>query len=106
MISLVTIAIANIIIRKMFQFRFCSQSLSLFTFFPAEVKNAIIYIMKVILNTILFYRMAYGFRAHILNLAVYSLGLIPLTLLITNLEPHISFNATLQYGPFDNKVQL
>ncbi|XP_013908594.1 PREDICTED: transient receptor potential cation channel subfamily A member 1 [Thamnophis sirtalis] len=47
--------------------------------------------------------MAYGFRAHILNLAVYSLGLIPLTLLITNLEPDVSFNATLKYGPFDNK---
>ncbi|KAG8133687.1 hypothetical protein E2320_011453 [Naja naja] len=47
--------------------------------------------------------MAYGFRAHILNLAVYSLGLIPLTLLITHLEPDVSFNATLKYGPFDNK---
>ncbi|XP_058032168.1 transient receptor potential cation channel subfamily A member 1 [Ahaetulla prasina] len=47
--------------------------------------------------------MAYGFRAHILNLAVYSLGLIPLTLLITNLEPDVCFNATLKYGPFDNK---
>uniref|UniRef100_A0A8C6XK75 Transient receptor potential cation channel subfamily A member 1 n=1 Tax=Naja naja TaxID=35670 RepID=A0A8C6XK75_NAJNA len=68
-----------------------------------NVKNAIIYIMKVILNAILLYRMAYGFRAHILNLAVYSLGLIPLTLLITHLEPDVSFNATLKYGPFDNK---
>lgn len=90
----------------MFQFRFYSQSLSLFTFLPAEVDNATIYIMKVILNTILFYRMAYGFRAHILNLAVYSLGLIPLTLLITNLEPDVCFNETLKYGPFDNKVWL
>uniref|UniRef100_A0A670XMQ2 Transient receptor potential cation channel subfamily A member 1 n=1 Tax=Pseudonaja textilis TaxID=8673 RepID=A0A670XMQ2_PSETE len=68
-----------------------------------NVKNAIIDIMKVILNAILLYRMAYGFRAHILNLAVYSLGLIPLTLLITHLEPDVSFNATLKYGPFDNK---
>ncbi|KAL7984248.1 hypothetical protein Chor_002818 [Crotalus horridus] len=47
--------------------------------------------------------MAYGLRAHILNLAVYSLGLIPLTLLVTNLEPDISFDEPLQYGPFDNK---
>lgn len=90
----------------MFQFRFYSQSLSFFTFLPAEVENATIYIMKVILNTILLYRMAYGFRAHILNLAVYSLGLIPLTLLVTHLEPDVCFNATLKYGPFDNKVWL
>ncbi|XP_015672649.1 transient receptor potential cation channel subfamily A member 1 [Protobothrops mucrosquamatus] len=47
--------------------------------------------------------MAYGLRAHILNLAVYSLGLIPLTLLVTNLEPEISFDEPLQHGPFDNK---
>ncbi|XP_063155461.1 transient receptor potential cation channel subfamily A member 1 [Candoia aspera] len=47
--------------------------------------------------------MAYGFRAHLMNLAVYSLGLIPLTLLITSLEPSVSFNATLKYGPFDKK---
>nr|ADD82932.1 transient receptor potential cation channel subfamily A member 1 [Corallus hortulanus] len=47
--------------------------------------------------------MAYGFRAHIMNLAVYSLGLIPLTLLITSLEPKVTFNATLKHGPFDKK---
>ncbi|XP_044279991.1 transient receptor potential cation channel subfamily A member 1 [Varanus komodoensis] len=47
--------------------------------------------------------MAYGFRAHLMNLAVYSLGLIPLTLLITHIEPEVSFNATLKHGPFDKK---
>nr|ADD82928.1 transient receptor potential cation channel subfamily A member 1 [Python regius] len=47
--------------------------------------------------------MAYGFRAHIMNLAVYSLGLIPLTLLITSIEPEVSFNTTFKHGPFDKK---
>ncbi|XP_077208275.1 transient receptor potential cation channel subfamily A member 1 isoform X1 [Paroedura picta] len=48
--------------------------------------------------------MAYGFRAHLLNLGVYSLGLIPLTILITHIEPGIYFNGTQnQPGPFDNK---
>ncbi|XP_066480502.1 transient receptor potential cation channel subfamily A member 1 [Tiliqua scincoides] len=47
--------------------------------------------------------MAYGFRAHLLNLAVYCLGLIPLTLLITQLEPQTSFNTTRLIGPFENK---
>ncbi|XP_053105352.1 transient receptor potential cation channel subfamily A member 1 [Hemicordylus capensis] len=47
--------------------------------------------------------MAYGFRAHLLNLAVYSLGLIPLTLLITRLGPEGSFNGTHLLGPFEKK---
>lgn len=47
--------------------------------------------------------MAYGFRAHLMNLGVYSLGLIPLTILITHIEPGTYFNGT-QPGPFDNKV--
>ncbi|XP_062985937.1 transient receptor potential cation channel subfamily A member 1 [Elgaria multicarinata webbii] len=49
--------------------------------------------------------MAYGFRAHLLNLAVYSLGLLPLTLLITHIEPEpeVSFNTTYKSGPFDKK---
>lgn len=49
--------------------------------------------------------MAYGFRAHLMNLAVYSLGLIPLTLLIIHIQtPEQSFNRTVQSGPFDNQV--
>lgn len=48
--------------------------------------------------------MAYGFRAHLMNLSVYCLGLIPLTFLITQLEPQASFNATRILGPFDKKV--
>nr|XP_056710881.1 transient receptor potential cation channel subfamily A member 1 [Euleptes europaea] len=48
--------------------------------------------------------MAYGFRAHLMNLGVYSLGLIPLTILITRIEPGIYCNGTTnQPGPFDNK---
>ncbi|KAL8182027.1 UNVERIFIED_CONTAM: hypothetical protein K2H54_040276 [Gekko kuhli] len=48
--------------------------------------------------------MAYGFRAHLMNLGVYSLGLIPLTILITHIEPGMYFNGTQnQPGPFDNK---
>ncbi|KAM4688925.1 transient receptor potential cation channel subfamily A member 1 [Discoglossus pictus] len=38
--------------------------------------------------------MAYGFKAHILNLAIYSLGLIPLTLLIINAVIPPSLNGT------------
>ncbi|XP_061460813.1 transient receptor potential cation channel subfamily A member 1 [Rhineura floridana] len=47
--------------------------------------------------------MAYGFRAHLMNLAVYSLGLIPLTLLITHIEPDGSYNRTVKAGPFEKK---
>uniref|UniRef100_A0A6J0V738 Transient receptor potential cation channel subfamily A member 1 n=1 Tax=Pogona vitticeps TaxID=103695 RepID=A0A6J0V738_9SAUR len=48
--------------------------------------------------------MAYGFRAHLMNLAVYSLGLIPLTLLIIHINtPEQSFNTTVQSGPFVNQ---
>ncbi|KAM9163470.1 LOW QUALITY PROTEIN: transient receptor potential cation channel subfamily A member 1 [Pangshura tecta] len=47
--------------------------------------------------------MAYGFRAHIMNLGVYSLGLIPLTLLVTRIRPGISSNSTEthQTGPLE-----
>ncbi|XP_028924250.1 transient receptor potential cation channel subfamily A member 1 [Ornithorhynchus anatinus] len=38
--------------------------------------------------------MAYGFRAHIMNLALYCLGLIPLTLLVINIKPGLAFNST------------
>ncbi|KAJ7338916.1 hypothetical protein JRQ81_012818 [Phrynocephalus forsythii] len=48
--------------------------------------------------------MAYGFRAHLMNLAVYSLGLIPLTLLIIHIQaPDRPFNKTVHSGPFDNQ---
>ncbi|XP_042320383.1 transient receptor potential cation channel subfamily A member 1-like [Sceloporus undulatus] len=48
--------------------------------------------------------MAYGFRAHLLNLAVYSLGLIPLTLLIIHIErPALSSNTTVKLGPFSKQ---
>lgn len=39
-------------------------------------------------------RMAYGFRAHLMNLGIYSLGLIPLTLLVTHIQPGRSLNGT------------
>ncbi|XP_053571098.1 transient receptor potential cation channel subfamily A member 1 [Bombina bombina] len=48
--------------------------------------------------------MAYGFKAHILNLAVYSLGLIPLTLLIINAVKPTSLNGTMASS--SNTLQL
>ncbi|KFW88052.1 Transient receptor potential cation channel subfamily A member 1, partial [Manacus vitellinus] len=42
-------------------------------------------------------RMAYGFRAHLMNLGVYSLGLIPLTLLVTHIQPGRPLNGTELY---------
>lgn len=39
-----------------------------------------------ILN-VLFYRNAYGIKAHLLNMTVYALGVFPLTYLIVNLKP-------------------
>lgn len=39
-------------------------------------------------------RMAYGFRAHLMNLGIYSLGLIPLTLLVTHIQPGRPLNGT------------
>nr|XP_033785675.1 transient receptor potential cation channel subfamily A member 1 [Geotrypetes seraphini] len=41
--------------------------------------------------------LAYGLKAHILNLAVYSLGLIPLTLLILNTVPPSYVNRTVNH---------
>uniref|UniRef100_A0A8C0F9T4 Transient receptor potential cation channel subfamily A member 1 n=1 Tax=Bubo bubo TaxID=30461 RepID=A0A8C0F9T4_BUBBB len=38
--------------------------------------------------------MAYGFRAHLMNLGIYSLGLIPLTLLVTHIQPGRPLNGT------------
>ncbi|MBN3276216.1 TRPA1 protein, partial [Polyodon spathula] len=41
---------------------------------------------------------AYGLKAHVLNLAVYSLGLVPLTILIVKLKPKMSVNRTAHNG--------
>ncbi|KAM8784412.1 transient receptor potential cation channel subfamily A member 1 [Rhynchonycteris naso] len=38
--------------------------------------------------------MAYGFRAHILNLGSYCLGLLTLTFLVVNIKPGTAFNST------------
>ncbi|NXO12235.1 TRPA1 protein, partial [Oriolus oriolus] len=47
--------------------------------------------------------MAYGFRAHLMNLGIYSLGLIPLTLLVTHIQPVRPLNGTEFYeaGPLE-----
>nr|XP_040149889.1 transient receptor potential cation channel subfamily A member 1 [Ictidomys tridecemlineatus]AUF73697.1 TRPA1 [Ictidomys tridecemlineatus] len=37
---------------------------------------------------------AYGFRAHMMNLGSYCLGLIPMTLLVVNVKPGMAFNST------------
>ncbi|RXM29103.1 Transient receptor potential cation channel subfamily A member 1 [Acipenser ruthenus] len=42
--------------------------------------------------------LAYGLKAHVLNLAIYSLGLVPLTILIVNLRPEISVNRMAENG--------
>ncbi|KAM8966317.1 transient receptor potential cation channel subfamily A member 1 isoform 2-T2 [Pelodytes ibericus] len=49
--------------------------------------------------------MAYGFKAHLLNLSIYSLGLIPLTLLIINAVRPESINSTetIKPGPLTLK---
>ncbi|XP_015454094.1 transient receptor potential cation channel subfamily A member 1 [Pteropus alecto] len=38
--------------------------------------------------------LAYGFRAHILNLGSYCLGLLPMTFLVINIKPGLAFNST------------
>ncbi|XP_006860133.1 PREDICTED: transient receptor potential cation channel subfamily A member 1 [Chrysochloris asiatica] len=38
--------------------------------------------------------LAYGFKAHIMNLGSYCLGLIPMTLLVINIKPGMGFNST------------
>nr|KAF6405854.1 transient receptor potential cation channel subfamily A member 1 [Rousettus aegyptiacus] len=38
--------------------------------------------------------LAYGFRAHILNLGSYCLGLLPMTFLVVNIKPGLAFNST------------
>lgn len=37
---------------------------------------------------------AYGFRAHMMNLGSYCLGLIPMSLLVVNIKPGMAFNST------------
>ncbi|XP_056378121.1 transient receptor potential cation channel subfamily A member 1 isoform X2 [Hyla sarda] len=45
---------------------------------------------------------AYGYKAHLLNLAIYSLGLIPLTLLIVNaVAPNNGTNSTTKHEPLE-----
>uniref|UniRef100_A0A8D2PXJ0 Transient receptor potential cation channel subfamily A member 1 n=1 Tax=Zosterops lateralis melanops TaxID=1220523 RepID=A0A8D2PXJ0_ZOSLA len=52
--------------------------------------------------------MAYGFRAHLMNLGIYSLGLIPLTLLVTHIQPGRPLNGTELYEarPLEYEVLL
>lgn len=38
--------------------------------------------------------LAYGFRAHIMNLGFYCLGLLPMTFLVVNIKPGMAFNST------------
>ncbi|XP_070248118.1 transient receptor potential cation channel subfamily A member 1 [Myotis yumanensis] len=38
--------------------------------------------------------LAYGFRAHIMNLGSYCLGLLPMTFLVVNIKPGMAFNST------------
>ncbi len=39
------------------------------------------------LKSVLFYRCAYGIKAHLLNMTAYAMGVFPLTYLIVNLKP-------------------
>ncbi|RXM29102.1 Transient receptor potential cation channel subfamily A member 1, partial [Acipenser ruthenus] len=50
--------------------------------------------------------LAYGLKAHVLNLAIYSLGLVPLTILIVNLRPEISVNRTAENGTEVREVTM
>ncbi|XP_041097088.1 transient receptor potential cation channel subfamily A member 1-like [Polyodon spathula] len=50
--------------------------------------------------------LAYGLKAHALNLAIYSLGLVPLTILIVNLRPEISVNGTAENGTEVREVTM
>ncbi|XP_060058243.1 transient receptor potential cation channel subfamily A member 1 [Erinaceus europaeus] len=38
--------------------------------------------------------LAYGFRAHIMNLGFYCIGLLPMTFLVVNIKPGMAFNST------------
>lgn len=46
------------------------------------------------LHFFFFGRLAYGFRAHIMNLGSYCLGLLPMTFLVVNIKPGMAFNST------------
>ncbi|RXM99054.1 Transient receptor potential cation channel subfamily A member 1 [Acipenser ruthenus] len=50
--------------------------------------------------------LAYGLKAHVLNLAIYSLGLVPLTILIVNLRPETSVNKTADNGTEVREVTI
>ena len=42
----------------------------------------------------MFCRLAYGFRAHVMNLGSYCLGLLPMTFLVVSIRPGMAFNST------------
>ncbi|XP_074058153.1 transient receptor potential cation channel subfamily A member 1 [Macrotis lagotis] len=49
--------------------------------------------------------MAYGFKAHIMNLGLYCLGLIPMTILISNIESVTAFNSTGDISDMDHRSE-
>lgn len=59
--------------------------------------HALLNLKSVVTLTFSLSRMAYGFRAHLMNLGIYSLGLIPLTLLVTHIQPGRPLNGTELY---------
>lgn len=70
--------------------------------------HALLNLKNVVTPTFSLSRMAYGFRAHLMNLGIYSLGLIPLTLLVTHIQPGRPLNGTELYEarPLEYEVLL
>lgn len=54
----------------------------------------ILYIFVKIMIFFYFCRLAYGFRAHVMNLGSYCIGLLPMTFLVTSIKPGMAFNST------------
>ncbi|XP_007945544.1 transient receptor potential cation channel subfamily A member 1 [Orycteropus afer afer] len=50
--------------------------------------------------------LAYGFRAHLMNLGSYCLGLIPMTLLVVNIKPGMGFNSTGIINETSNRSEM
>ncbi|XP_055459399.1 transient receptor potential cation channel subfamily A member 1 [Psammomys obesus] len=48
---------------------------------------------------------AYGFRAHMMNLGSYCLGLIPMTLLVVKIKPGLAFNSTGIINETNNHIE-
>lgn len=84
------------------EFQNLSSSMNLSNTFPKETITPVsagiltenLWLKLLSCGLLMFCRLAYGFRAHVLNLGSYCLGLFPMTFLVVSIRPGMAFNST------------